>query len=417
MNKYLFFLGNHPELSLAEIQSLLAFLGIEASYKSVSSDIYQVNTSTTLSSIIDRLGGTIKIAQIINTLKYLDEKEIANTIEKKDKIFGISSYGFSMSNFEILKLSKRIKKYIKTQDRSISFLLPTDNGKISSAQNSKKIGHNGVEIVLMKENDQFIVAKVIQSQNIDRWSYLDFGLPKSDPKKGMLPPKLAQTMINLGLPRIINNHSENNEESKKICHPELDSGSDEVPNQVRHNNIIIYDPFCGTGRVVLQSALNGFIAYGSDIDKQSVDATKTNLEWLSNKFDAKIDKEKVFEFNATEEGFEKNIENKIDSIVTEPYLGKPMKIAPSKEYIKKTFKDLSDTYLSSLKNFKKTIKNNGKIVMVFPKIGDFSLYEQIVDKISALGYHKISNFNYCRSYQIVKREIVVFELDNKVNNG
>lgn len=381
--KYLFFLGNHPMLALAEIQSLLDFLGIESTSQSLSSDLYEVNTNIELPhDIIDRLGGTIKIAQHISDSDTYDAPMLEQIIDEKDRVFGLSFYNIQIRTFEILTLSKRIKKIIQAKDRKINFLVPRDGTALTSAQIIKKISGRGIEIIVLSNKGKFIIAKTVGSQNIDRWSRLDYGIPYSDPQKGMLPPKLAQIMINLAL------------------------SSDT-------KNPIIYDPFCGCGRVMMQCSLSHFSSYASDIDKKSVSNTKANMQWLKTSFGLDSDmNEKIFEYDATKSGVNEIIKEKISAIVTEPYLGKPMKIAPSMAYINKMFTDLSEIYLQSLINMKSILKSDGRAVIVFPKIGDHSLYTKIVDKIENLGYHKVSNFNYSRSYQIVKREIVVFKLGN-----
>ena len=382
--KYLFFLGNHPELAVAEIQSLLDYFGIEISLQSLSSDIYQINSSKELpKNIIDRLGGTTKISKIDDIYEKYDASDLEKLINNDEKIFGLSFYGVTIKTFEILTLSKRIKKIIKQKDRTISFIVPREGTTLSSAQITKRISGKGIEIVILHHGEKFIVAKTIGGQDIDRWSFLDYGIPCPDPGKGMLPPKLAQTMINLGLSK-------------------------------NYKNNIIYDPFCGNGRVMIQSTLNGFKCYSSDIDDKSVANSKANMQWLGEKFDIKdIYLENIFKYDATKPGIKDIVKEKITAIVTEPYLGKPMKIEPSNAYIEKTFGELSKIYLASLINLKTTLISGGKIVMVFPNIADQSLLSKIVDKIQNLGYHKISNFNYARSYQIVKREIVVFKLENK----
>lgn len=64
----------------------------------------------------------------------------------------------------------------------------------------------------------------------------------------MLPPKLAQTIINLAV-------------------------GDNNPS-------VILDPFCGTGVVLQESSVMGYDIYGTDISPKMIDYTKANLEWL-----------------------------------------------------------------------------------------------------------------------------------------
>lgn len=71
----------------------------------------------------------------------------------------------------------------------------------------------------------------------------DYGRPARDARVGMLPPKLAQIMLNLSV-------------------------KDEKSGTV-------LDPFCGTGVLLQEAALAGFDFIGSDIEPRMVEMTLT----------------------------------------------------------------------------------------------------------------------------------------------
>ncbi len=147
-------------------------------------------------------------------------------------------------------------------------------------------------------------------QDIDNYSKRDYWKER-DMEIWMLPPKLAQMMLNLAT----------------NSHPEFLSGS------IKHNQSIkdsgsspewkvIYDPFCWLGTVLLESiiAWNSEI-YGSDINSNMVKITLKNIDFIKWEFENKLKKYEVIEMDASDiknSSILKN--NKIDAIVSEWYL-------------------------------------------------------------------------------------------------
>jgi len=386
-NSYLFILGNHPNLSQMEIKNYLSFLEFNASFSSVTPDILLVNTKKNFqpNELIKTLGGTIKIARVFKTENQFELNYIIDFLEntKKTKLdFGISFYNFDFGIRKILDLSKRVKKSLKNTNIKTNFTLGKNDGKLSSAQvENKIIAKNGEEIIIVKTDNKIIYAQTQAIQNIRIFSQLDYGIPKACAKIGMLPPKLAQIMINISLP------------------------------EKYSKGTIIYDPFCGTGRIILQSLFSGLEVYGSDINPNAVKNTIENSQWLNDNFKLQIKpdyfQKHIFIHDATKPN---NLKIKIDSIVTEPSLGPALKNMPREEEIKQIFNELKELYLESFSHFKDNLKPNAKIICIFPKIGKNSLLDMIIDNICSLGYYMVSNFEYKRDYQIVARHIGVFSL-------
>lgn len=388
-NLYVFILGNHPDLSTAEIKSFFSYNEIEATFSSVSSEILLVNTKSPVDvkKMINFLGGTIKIAQILgkaNSINSFEDlvKYFKNIVATSNFDFGLSFYNYPISSQTIFHYCKNIKIALKKEGIKASYTLPKKGVNLSSAQVSRKIFPNGLELIVFAFKDEVYFAKTIVLQDIKLFSTLDYGIPFINPRIGMLPPKLAQIMVNLALPE------------KKIP-------------------FTIYDPFCGQGRVVLQSLMQGLEAYGSDKDPKAVLATSKNILWLKNKFHLKFDDnypdEHIFRLDASAENSKLKNKN-IEAIACEPDLGPACRKMITGEEIDKIFKRLSDLYLTSFTQFKKIISPKAKIVCVFPMINDESLLDEIIDNITALGYYMVDDFKYGRSYQVVKRHIGVFKI-------
>ena len=82
------------------------------------------------------------------------------------------------------------------------------------------------------------LVKLEGVQNISAYAMRDQKRPKRDAFVGMLPPKLAQIMINLAL-------------------------GDQEPKDK-----LLLDPFCGTGVLLQEALLMGLKVYGTDLSQK-----------------------------------------------------------------------------------------------------------------------------------------------------
>ena len=406
--KYFFVLGNNPALSTAEI---LAFFGISAEETKfpignlVSENVFILETREKIDAgqIIKRLGGTIKIGEVISETNnqrnnILEEaKKLLKPGEGKFK-FGISYYGKNKIN--IKPLGMEIKKYLKEKGISCRWVVSREPVLSSVVVEQNKLAKKGLEIILIKIPQSpfskggaggFLVGKTLAVQPFKELSYRDYGRPARDDRSGMLPPKLAQIMINLTLTLSLAR---------------------------RGDNPVILDPFCGSGTVLTEAMLMGYKnLVGLDISKKAVDDTKKNIRWIKDKFHINNYEFKSFNKSSTE--LSKFIEpNSIDAIITEPYLG------PQRGRVdyKKTKKELENLYSESLIEFKKILKPNGRVVMIFPvfqetnfinpSLNGFKIVNLIPEKLSKNNTIKLTDRNtivYGRPGQKVWREIVVLE--------
>ena len=77
--------------------------------------------------------------------------------------------------------------------------MPNNENHLNSAQvlNNKLTSELGCELLLVSDGVNTIIARTTAVQDIDAYTLRDRGRPKRDARVGMLPPKLAQTIINL----------------------------------------------------------------------------------------------------------------------------------------------------------------------------------------------------------------------------
>ncbi len=385
MTKTLFILGRQPIFGMAELKSLFPDNTIEK----MSENIISINRYVE-PNLINRLGGTIKIAEEIASIQNINNKSLEALIIENvlshiqdlpaGKItLGISYYGNNQTvrNIEIIAL--KLKKSLKQSGRSIR-IVPNKELELSSAQ----VFHNRLtkdasfELIIIDAGDPITFARSIAVQNIESYSSRDQKRPYRDARVGMLPPKLAQIMINLLNP---------------------------LPNQ------IILDPFCGTGVVLQEALLMGLRTIGSDLDNRMVDYSTRNIEWLRQKYNNLPDCQ-ISDGDATSHHWPKDI----DYVVTEAYLGKPFFQSPSINSIDKEKEIVGNILLRFLKNIQPQIKSGTKLCIAVPtwRYNNKFIHLSILDQLVQIGYNPMSFKNletkdliYYRPDQIVARQILL----------
>ncbi len=339
--KKFFVLGNNPTLSIAEIAATLpSATDFSLSNREIlTAEVADINET----ALIKRLGGTIKTGEIISSSSSRNPEKIKTEIfdllkkilsERKETnkfCFGFSYYGDNFIDTQNIGLT--IKKELKQEDISCRFVVSKDKTLSSVVVEQNNLTSGGAEIILIEQPDGISFGRTIAVQDFKGLEKRDFKRPDRDDQSGMLPPKLAQAMLNL---------------SGKIS----DNNKD----------VVLLDPFCGSGTVLQEAALMGINDLtGSDISEKAVSDTKSNMEWLSENWQLPTDDWKFFKASADRISQEISAKS-IDAIVTEPYLG------PQRGWhdINKTKKELETLYSSALKEFEKILKDDGCVVMVWP---------------------------------------------------
>lgn len=376
MPEYIALLGNTPSLSFLELEKTL---DSEAARLAPHLAAFSLDSDDEAVLLQENLGGVFKIARLIASLDLEDpEKQIAtllqDQVDNQDKItFSVTSLpGASVS----VKLSS-IKKLLSAAGFSARYIEGEEWG-LSAAVTAHK--EKIYEYFSFQKNGQEFLAEVVAVQDLDEWVKRDRQKPYYSGRKGMLPPKLARIMVNLGLGF-------------------FESQTDQPP--------VLYDPFCGSGTILMEAVLRGCEIIGSDLDREAVTGTETNLDWLAQEY------EQVF----TTRIFQADVMHapeflgaqKIDLIVTEPFLGKPN---PSKDELDNVFTGLEGLFLGAFKTWLKLLKKGSIIVIVFPFV---ELPEQkydlsgIIDNLKGFGYTLlVEPLEYYRQRADVKRQIMIF---------
>lgn len=337
-NQYFFVLGNNPTLSIAEISAIFP----NAKKEIINKDILIIKSEQDINpkNLIKKLGGTIKIGNIQNEITDITNYKnilicaknliIINAIKGKFK-FGISYYGNKKINTNVVGME--IKKYLRGKKISCRWVTSKESTLSSVVVEQNKLTSKGIEIILIKKDNNILIGKTLSTQPFKEISRRDYGRPARDDKSGMIPPKLAQIMINLT----------------------------ESPHK-NNKDTILLDPFCGSGTILTEAMLLGYKnIIGSDISQIAINDTGINIEWIKKNYECQMTNYKLIKSDIIQ--LSKFVKpSSVDKIITEPYLG-PQR---GQFNIYKTIQELEKLYAQSLNEFKKIIKKNGKIVMIWP---------------------------------------------------
>jgi tRNA (guanine10-N2)-dimethyltransferase len=390
MYKYIFILGSNPGLSLAEILSIF-----DIKEYTLFDEVLLVasDKEIDIKRAIEKLGGTIKIAEYKAEFEYKDLKEsLANIVYKealnRDKgkfNYALSLYGNVNLNYKDIAIG--IKNILRNKAVSSRWVKAQGKRKsLSSASvyHNKLLSENGIELLVIANNKTVIVAKTMAVQNFINYSNRDYGRPERDSLSGMIPPKLAKMMINL-------------------------SG-------VKDDDKVL-DPFCGSGTIINEALFLGLKnIHGFDISKKAVEDTKNNLKWLEKEFTQDTSRVEIKELDVRKVS-QYLSPSSIDAVCTEPYLG-PQR---GKIEAKAVKGELDSLYSEALAELYKVLKPKAKIVMIWPMF--FPEKSPLYLDPNIKGYNKVSykhlvdlnllnkrhNLFYGRPGQRLWREIIVLE--------
>ena len=370
---YCFILGKNPTLSLAEIISRFASLGWSYSILILTEQtaVFKLeNEITAPQKLLNTLGGTQKLGRAIGEFEEFETERLADSLESWCLGSQINTLGFSCYNLprsliiKIANLARSLKKtlrhkgkfrYVSSPDFILSAATIISNGLLKEGRK---------ELLFVGKPPFLGVFETIAVQDINAYTKRDIRKPYRDPRTGMLPPKLAQIMINL-IP------------TNTPVSPEARRGGPPTT----HNTI--YDPFCGSGTILIEALLTGFKVIGSDNSPKQAEGAKKNLEWTAQEFKLLDPLYNIFLADATNPS--KSLPENITAVVSELYLG-PSNPPKNQKEMDKTIKELLDLYKKFLINFKKS--GFQTFVLAFPVFKSKELIKlPLLDYFSDLGYN------------------------------
>jgi tRNA G10 N-methylase Trm11 len=395
MSQSIAILGRQPALGHAELESLFGADLVQPVGPRDMAALLDVDTETIN---FRRLGGAIKLARVISRVDSADWQKIERHLKQMvtdnlqytpdGKItLGLSVYGLELSIGRLNATALTLKKAIRNasnNERSVR-IVPNKELELNSAQvlHNNLVTPNNWELLLIKDGRTTIVAQTTNIQDIDAYAARDQGRPKRDARVGMLPPKLAQTIINLAA---------------------ADATAAEH---------VLLDPFCGTGVVLQEALLMGFGVYGTDIEPRMIDYSARNLQWLEQSHELLNPIHKLEIGDATDHQW-----TPVPTIVAcESYLGQPFTGPPRPEKLAEVRSTCNLILKKFLLNIHRQLKPGSRLCIAVPawqdRVGSFQ-HLQALDHLEELGYNRVSfkhvnreDLVYARADQIVARELLV----------
>lgn len=396
-------LGRQPALGIAELESLYGSENIVPTGKQAA--LLDIDPKEVT---FNRLGGTLKLAKLLTSIPSTHWPDIENYLasmipehlqyvpEGKFKL-GLSAYDLNISASRLNAAGLKLKKIIKNSGRSVR-IIPNKESELNSAQvlHNNLTGPTGWELLLVKDGDKTVLAQTVAVQDIDAYAARDQARPKRDARVGMLPPKLAQTIVNLAGSHTLST-------TGKTPTPEETDQS----RPVHAGRTKLLDPFCGTGVVLQEALLMGYETYGTDLEPRMIEYSQINLEWLT----APKDRWHLAVGDATS-----YVWKPFDIIAGETYLGRPFSALPAPDVLNQVIKDVDTIHRKFLQNVARQTKPGFKMCIAVPAWKTNSGFKHLktLDNLTDLGYTRSvfkharnEDLIYHREGQVVGRELVV----------
>jgi len=363
---YYFFLGNTPELSRLEIESL-----ISGDLQPVLPGILAYEGQLDITKNVSFLGGTRKLAE----QKLIGPK--ADVITLLTSVLAVTpNKNVAITDYAKSGLNKGDLHQLKTAvNRPLRFVsMETTEHELILLAHQHVAELNILPVV--GDETKVSIATTTWIFDAEDWIHRDRNKPYRDIKRGMLPPKLARILVNLAT-----------------------GGKDRS----------LYDPFCGTGTVLTEALIAGVRAvYGSDTNPDAITGTQANLDWAVTTYQLPSINVYLKQADVSHPPFES-----VDSIATEPYMGPLLDDRNPRplDKLKDIAKGLDKLYRGAFKAWYNLLPEGGRVVMTIPS---FAVYGRViptirVDSITSLGYNYISSVAYGKPGAAVIRNITVLE--------
>ncbi len=376
---YIAVLGRQPELGLVELESLLG----PAEVQPFGRQAALVDREPDMS----RLGASVKLGRVIGRLPADDPEglvfspgvfdELMEMGAREGKlVFGISVYGGKRRQSEVNSAGIQLKPHFAIRAGSVRYVRPDARSTVLTAAQLKfnRVIERGFELLVVYAGNEAVLAVTTAVQDIDWYSKRDYDRPARSAKVGMLPPKLAQVLVN-------------SVQAQLIC-----------------------DPFCGTGVILQEALLMGRKVVGSDIAPEMVAATHMNMKWLARQVNGDLIGWHVQAADARTVKLPAGC-----AVVSEGYLGPNLSAAPGAGQLGAIRVELLALYKESLTNWGKQLPAGAEVSLCVPawRNGKGWQYLGLVDELPRLGYtprsfeHVRTPLLYARDDQTVGRQLLL----------
>jgi tRNA G10 N-methylase Trm11 len=365
-NNYIFVCGKNWKLSLAELTSYLDARGFKFEVSAFSRSFFVIKTENPLeNSIIDELGGILKIAEVaafvstelINDAFVKDHKEAKKQLtsflpsnafaqkmpqaESGKAVFGVSVYWEEPTFRPVVNrvqrfLGSALKDELKALGKKARFMgFPRDreNPQLTSVEVLKQglVEANAEILFCIGKRDTFI-GSTIAVHNPFEFQKRDIDKPVQRKILG-ISPRVSKIMLNLG-----------------HCAP----------------GKVFLDPFCGVGTFLQEALLSKAKVIGADVNRWCVEAARRNLTWIEHEYGLQDADFTLIQGDAR--NLTQKIREEVDCIATEPDLGPPLREVPTGQYAQEIIENLTPLFDDFVTDSYGVLKNEGFLVLVTPYI-------------------------------------------------
>lgn len=391
MSTFFLLFGNTPELSRLEFTSLHPEWPLFFCEKNLfgfsGPELDEKAAKIFANELLQELGGTIKILWQRESfdLKVKSQTVLESLVEILSQQEKKIHFTFQQLGKQQLEISQEaIKEELTKKDRPARYFSaePQEVAFLAHHQNAREIF-----VFQDTEHQTSVLCETFAVQDLDNWTKKDRQKPYANRRKGMLPPKVALMMTNIAF------------------------GSYRQANPGK-KDVHLYDPFCGTGTVLIEAALRGLKVFGSDLDQESVNGTRENLNWLAAEYGLTLEN-RVFLADASRLQKEQ-LPVPVELLVTEPFLGRQ---TPNPAELTNVFRGLEKMYLGAFNSFQKVLVDGARVCFIFPAAemaGKQYTMQGLIDKLQAKGYNLlVKPLRYARQGAVIQREICLFEFSAK----
>lgn len=421
MPSYAAFIGHQPHISLAELSATVPGFTIR---EIVQKTAVVFDASEALpEGWLQKLGGTVVFAEQLEGKNSLGEIP-ALLLEQVKHVKGKTTFSLrtaGLSPRQTSELYRTCKEHLKNNGKPSRYVGNERKPALSVVLRSQGLldAKHGCELTIIKMEKSLWVGVTRDAQDINAYTKRDMEKPVRDMTVGILPPKLAQVMLNFGVwlangdaPRPLPPAPDAKKNAKILTRP-----------------FTVLDPFCGTGVIPMECMLRGYETLASDKAEKAVSGTQKNLEWVRKhwkilKTDVPADvwkQDALKEFDLTKEKIQMP-----DVIVTETSLGPNLKTRPTAKQAQMLKSDNEKLQEDFLKNAAKSFPGIPLVVTwpawYYSKGG--LLLDRIWKTVEKLGYEAVlpphitpimgrPSLLYRRPDQFVAREIVLLRPKKK----
>ncbi|MEK7137264.1 MAG: RsmD family RNA methyltransferase, partial [Patescibacteria group bacterium] len=240
------------------------------------------------------------------------------------------------------------------------------------------------ELVILRDERKgnLWIGATCAVQDIQSYTERDMGKPFRDTKTGLLPPKLAQVLLNLSLLTLPS-------ELRKTLLAKNTPGGAVKSSEGRTSweKMTVWDPFCGSGVILLEALHRRAHVLGSDKSERAVKGAEENVQWFREKLKTpRAVTSTIWKHNALKSP---ELPSRPTVIVTETSLGPPLHAPLAKRELSLILRETEEQEIQFFRMLATSFPAL-PVVCTFPvycaRDGSHHFLPRIMNELQELGY-------------------------------